>query len=191
MRQFYQAERERLASGRRGRRAVDAIRYVRNAGAMAGSGAGLLGERRAGAFRPVGTRRRSCHLSAEDVRWRGSVHARPRAASAWSSSRASCGETRGWSDAIDARDLRRGFTLTLLLLVAIVWVISLAPLVFIAASRQPSDAAADRRTRPTSPAATGRAGVPTASGRRSGHARSTRSTTWRSSCSRAASGSCI
>jgi nitrogen fixation/metabolism regulation signal transduction histidine kinase len=33
---------------------------------------------------------------------------------------------------IEARDLRRGFTLTLLLLVAIVWLISLAPLVFMA-----------------------------------------------------------
>jgi len=33
---------------------------------------------------------------------------------------------------IEARDLRRGFTLTLLLLVAVVWLISLAPLVFIA-----------------------------------------------------------
>src|SRR4029434_8232689 len=32
---------------------------------------------------------------------------------------------------IEARDLRRGFTLTLLLLVAIVWLISLAPLLFI------------------------------------------------------------
>ncbi len=33
---------------------------------------------------------------------------------------------------IEARDLRRGFTLTLLLLVAVVWLVSLAPLVFIA-----------------------------------------------------------
>ena len=33
---------------------------------------------------------------------------------------------------LEARDLRRGFTLTLLLLVAIVWLISLAPLVFMA-----------------------------------------------------------
>jgi two-component system nitrogen regulation sensor histidine kinase NtrY len=33
---------------------------------------------------------------------------------------------------IEARDLRRGFTLTLLLLVAIVWLISLVPLLFIA-----------------------------------------------------------
>ncbi len=33
---------------------------------------------------------------------------------------------------IEARDLRRGFTLTLLLLVAIVWLVSLAPLLFIA-----------------------------------------------------------
>ena len=41
-------------------------------------------------------------------------------------------ETRRIVDAIDTRDLRRGFTLTLLLLVAIVWVISLAPLVFLA-----------------------------------------------------------
>jgi nitrogen fixation/metabolism regulation signal transduction histidine kinase len=33
---------------------------------------------------------------------------------------------------LEARDLRRGFTLTLLLLVAIVWLISLAPLIFLA-----------------------------------------------------------
>src|SRR6185503_14243534 len=33
---------------------------------------------------------------------------------------------------IEARDLRRGFTLTLLLLVAIVWLVSLAPLLFMA-----------------------------------------------------------
>jgi two-component system nitrogen regulation sensor histidine kinase NtrY len=33
---------------------------------------------------------------------------------------------------LEARDLRRGFTLTLLLLVAVVWLISLAPLLFIA-----------------------------------------------------------
>jgi two-component system nitrogen regulation sensor histidine kinase NtrY len=33
---------------------------------------------------------------------------------------------------LEARDLRRGFRLTLLLLVAIVWVVSLAPLIFIA-----------------------------------------------------------
>ena len=35
-------------------------------------------------------------------------------------------------DAIDARDLRRGFTLTLLLLVALVWLASLAPLLLLA-----------------------------------------------------------
>jgi two-component system, NtrC family, nitrogen regulation sensor histidine kinase NtrY len=33
---------------------------------------------------------------------------------------------------LESRDLRRGFTLTLLLLVALVWIVSLAPLVFIA-----------------------------------------------------------
>ena len=33
---------------------------------------------------------------------------------------------------IESRDLRRGFTLTLLLLVAVVWIVSLAPLLFIA-----------------------------------------------------------
>jgi two-component system, NtrC family, nitrogen regulation sensor histidine kinase NtrY len=33
---------------------------------------------------------------------------------------------------MESRDLRRGFTLTLLLLVALVWIVSLAPLVFIA-----------------------------------------------------------
>ena len=37
-----------------------------------------------------------------------------------------------WSASIEARDLRRGFTLTLLLLVAVVWLVSLAPLLFMA-----------------------------------------------------------
>ena len=40
--------------------------------------------------------------------------------------------TRELVGSIDARDLRRGFTLTLLLLVAIVWLVSLAPVIFIA-----------------------------------------------------------
>jgi two-component system nitrogen regulation sensor histidine kinase NtrY len=40
--------------------------------------------------------------------------------------------TRELVGALESRDLRRGFTLTLLLLVAVVWVISLAPLLFIA-----------------------------------------------------------
>ena len=41
-------------------------------------------------------------------------------------------ETRRLVDAIDARDLRRGFTLTLLVLLGTAWVISLLPLIFIA-----------------------------------------------------------
>jgi len=41
-------------------------------------------------------------------------------------------ETRGLVDAIDARDLRRGFTLTLLVLLGAAWLISLLPLVLIA-----------------------------------------------------------
>jgi nitrogen fixation/metabolism regulation signal transduction histidine kinase len=40
--------------------------------------------------------------------------------------------TRELVSAIESRDLRRGFTLTLLLLVGVVWLISLAPLLFIA-----------------------------------------------------------
>jgi two-component system, NtrC family, nitrogen regulation sensor histidine kinase NtrY len=40
--------------------------------------------------------------------------------------------TRELVGALESRDLRRGFTLTLLLLVAVVWVISLVPLLFIA-----------------------------------------------------------
>jgi len=40
--------------------------------------------------------------------------------------------TRALVGSIESRDLRRGFTLTLLLLVALVWLISLAPLLFIA-----------------------------------------------------------
>jgi two-component system nitrogen regulation sensor histidine kinase NtrY len=41
-------------------------------------------------------------------------------------------ETRRLVDAIDARDLRRGFTLTLLVLLGAVWIVSLLPLVLIA-----------------------------------------------------------
>jgi nitrogen fixation/metabolism regulation signal transduction histidine kinase len=40
--------------------------------------------------------------------------------------------TRDVVESIDSRDLRRGFTLTLLLLLAIVWVVSLAPLMVMA-----------------------------------------------------------
>jgi HAMP domain-containing protein len=40
--------------------------------------------------------------------------------------------TRELVGSLESRDLRRGFTLTLLLLVAVVWVVSLAPLLFIA-----------------------------------------------------------
>jgi nitrogen fixation/metabolism regulation signal transduction histidine kinase len=41
-------------------------------------------------------------------------------------------KTRGVIESIEARDLRRGFTLTLLLLLGLVWIVALAPLVFIA-----------------------------------------------------------
>jgi nitrogen fixation/metabolism regulation signal transduction histidine kinase len=41
-------------------------------------------------------------------------------------------QTRALVQSIEDRDLRRGFTLTLLLLLAIAWLVSLAPLVFIA-----------------------------------------------------------
>ena len=41
-------------------------------------------------------------------------------------------ETRRLVDAIDTRDLRRGFTLTLLLLLGAAWLVSLLPLIFIA-----------------------------------------------------------
>jgi nitrogen fixation/metabolism regulation signal transduction histidine kinase len=40
--------------------------------------------------------------------------------------------TRDTIDAIESRDLRRGFTLTMLLLIAAVWMVSLVPLIFIA-----------------------------------------------------------
>jgi two-component system nitrogen regulation sensor histidine kinase NtrY len=41
-------------------------------------------------------------------------------------------KTRELVGSIQSRDLRRGFTLTLLLLIAVVWIVSLAPLIFIA-----------------------------------------------------------
>ena len=42
------------------------------------------------------------------------------------------GQTRELVGSIEGRDLRRGFTLTLFLLVALVWLVSLAPVMFIA-----------------------------------------------------------
>jgi two-component system, NtrC family, nitrogen regulation sensor histidine kinase NtrY len=42
------------------------------------------------------------------------------------------GRTRALVGSIESRDLRRGFTLTLLLLVALVWFVSLVPIIFIA-----------------------------------------------------------
>ena len=42
------------------------------------------------------------------------------------------GRTRALVGSIASRDLRRGFTLTLLLLIALVWLVSLVPLMFIA-----------------------------------------------------------
>ena len=42
------------------------------------------------------------------------------------------GQTRELVESLEGRDLRRGFTLTLFLLVAVVWLVSLAPVIFIA-----------------------------------------------------------
>jgi signal transduction histidine kinase len=42
------------------------------------------------------------------------------------------GQTRALVESVESRDLRRGFTLTLFLLVAAAWVVSLAPLLFLA-----------------------------------------------------------
>ena len=89
---------------------------------------------------------------------------------------------------IEARDLRRGFTLTLLLLVAIVWLVSLAPLIFIAhriskpihqLTAGLTDFAAGDWDRRVESAAATKSGAPW-----------TRSTTWPSSFAAAASGSC-
>ena len=118
------------------------------------------------------------------------------AASGWSSCRPSCGETRALVESMEGRDLRRGFTLTLLLLLGAAWLVSLAPLLFIAHRiSQPDSAAhrgahrvcrgrlvATRRHRP-------RAGDRRA--RRGRLSRSTRSTAWPISCARIASGSSI
>ncbi len=54
------------------------------------------------------------------------------AASACRSFPESSGTRESSWDRSKGRDLRRGFTLTLLLLVAVVWLVSLAPLIFIA-----------------------------------------------------------
>ena len=48
-------------------------------------------------------------------------------------------DTRQLVESIESRDLRRGFTLTLLLLLGAAWLVSLAPLDLHRASRQPAD----------------------------------------------------
>ena len=103
-------------------------------------------------------------------------------------------QTRQLVDSIDTQDLRRGFTLTLLLLLGAAWAVSLLPLVLIAhrVSRpiqQLTEALSDfaggdwsRRLE------TGeRPGVPR---RTKWRAPSTRSTTWRINSRRTANGSC-
>ena len=66
------------------------------------------------------------------------------AASAWSSCRRRFARRGGLVSAIDARDLRRGFTLTLLVLLGAAWLVSLLPLVLHRPPRQPADPAAHR-----------------------------------------------
>ena len=105
------------------------------------------------------------------------------AASAWRSCRRNCARHAARrirsTDAICAAASRS----TLLLLLAIVWLVSLAPLVVHRAPHQPADSAADRRARPTSPPATGRAAsTPAADAATKSGAPSRPSTTWPSSC---------
>ena len=53
-------------------------------------------------------------------------------------------QTRELVESIEGRDLRRGFTLTLLLLLGAAWLVSLAPLALHRAPDQPADSAAHR-----------------------------------------------
>ena len=106
-------------------------------------------------------------------------------------------QTRRLVNEIDARDLRRGFTLTLLVLLGAAWLVSLLPLVSDRPPREPADPAAHRgadrfcRWRLVAEAGdrreTWRAALPRAT-RWVGP--STRSTTWRINSRRTASGSC-
>jgi two-component system, NtrC family, nitrogen regulation sensor histidine kinase NtrY len=130
VRQFYQAERERLrqdaASG-----TVAAVRYVRTADAMPDPVRAFLesGEaERFGLSGPGGDHVTYLRRTSDGA----DLFTRDLRGVRMEQLSSELRETRRVVDAFDGRDLRRGFTLTLLLLVAIVWVISLAPLVFIA-----------------------------------------------------------
>ena len=102
------------------------------------------------------------------------------------------GQTRELVESLEGRDLRRGFTLTLFLLVALVWLVSLVPVIFIAhrfsrpiqqlTAGLTDFAAGDWDRAGSRPAGTTtmRSGTPSGP-----------STTWPSSSGRTAIGSCI
>jgi nitrogen fixation/metabolism regulation signal transduction histidine kinase len=130
VRQFYQAERERLRQDAESG-AVTAIRYVRSTEQMPEPVRAFLesGEsERFGLSGPGGDHVTYLRRTPDGA----DLYTRDLRGIRMEQLSNELRETRRLVDAIDARDLRRGFTLTLLLLVAIVWVISLAPLVFLA-----------------------------------------------------------
>ena len=135
--QFYQRERDALKQDALAGRTRPTMYPAADRGAVARVRPLVLGERRAGALRRV---RRRAAIAWTTCGASTSAGGRPAsrstaatsAASAWSSCPPQVRETRRLVNAIDARDLRRGFTLTLLVLLGAAWLVSLVPLVLIA-----------------------------------------------------------
>ena len=108
--------------------AADVVRHAADRGALARGGARVLGQRRGRALRrcraPAAITSITCARAGGGV----DVYSRDLGGIHMQELSAQLRQARELVGSIEARDLRRGFTLTLLLLVAIVWLVSLAPL---------------------------------------------------------------
>ena len=197
--QFYQRERDALKQDALAGRATADDVSAADAARVARARPIVLGERRARALRRVGRQRRARGLHAARGRSRRragvEIYSRDLGGVSMEQLSTQVRQTRRLVNEMDARDLRRGFTLTLLVLLGAAWLVSLLPLVLIA----------HRVSRPIqqlTAALTDFAGGDWSRRLETGGTRralrramrwvgpSTPSTTWRISSRRAASGSC-
>ena len=199
VRQFYQREREALKQDALAGRTTPTIARRGRHRPMARAGSRVLAQRRGRAVRPLRVRAAiiSITCAAPAVKDRSSgveAFSRDLGGIRMEQLSAELRQTRELVESIEGRDLRRGFTLTLLLLLGAAWLLSLAPLVFIAHRISQPIQQLTAALSATSPPATGRGAC---RWRAQGKARamksarrSTRSTTWPTSCGSSGSGSC-
>ena len=135
--QFYQRERDALKQDALAGRTRPTLYAVSDRGRVARARPLVLGERRARALWRVGRRAASawttCGARTGPGDARGvEIYSRDLGGVSMEQLSTQLRQTRGLVSEIDTRDLRRGFTLTLLVLLGAAWLVSLLPLVLIA-----------------------------------------------------------